>query len=168
LNARIQVEHPVTEMVTGVDLVAEQLRLAGGEPLSLSQSEVAISGAAIECRINAEDPGSSFAPTPGVLERLDLPAGPWTRVDAGYLAGARVSPYYDSLLAKIVVWGPDRPAALARMDRALAEIRMQGRGISTTAEFHRTVLSHPVFAAGEHTIHFVDEMATVEKGVTES
>jgi acetyl-CoA carboxylase biotin carboxylase subunit len=151
-----------------VDLVAEQLRVAAGEPLSLSQSEVAISGAAIECRINAEDPASSFAPTPGVLERLDLPAGPWTRVDAGYLAGARVSPYYDSLLAKIVVWGPDRPAALARMDRALTEIRVHGRGISTTVEFHRAVLSHPVFAAGEHTIHFVDEMVTEEKGVAAS
>lgn len=158
LNARIQVEHPVTEMVTGVDLVAGQLRIAGGEPLSLKQDDVTITGAAIECRINAEDPASAFAPTPGLLERLDLPAGPWTRVDAGYLAGARVSPFYDSLLAKVVVWGPDRPAALARMDRSLAEIRVDGKGISTTAAFHRTVLSHPVFAAGEHTIGFVDEM----------
>ncbi|HKS49983.1 MAG TPA: acetyl-CoA carboxylase biotin carboxylase subunit [Amycolatopsis sp.] len=164
LNARIQVEHPVTEMVTGVDLVAEQIRVAGGAPLSLSQSEVEISGAAIECRINAEDPGLSFAPTPGVLERLDLPGGPWTRVDAGYLPGSRVSPYYDSLLAKVVVWGPDRPAALARMDRALTEIRVHGRGISTTAGFHRAVLRHPVFAAGEHTIHFVDEMLAGEMG----
>ncbi|GLY67820.1 acetyl-CoA carboxylase biotin carboxylase subunit [Amycolatopsis taiwanensis] len=163
LNARIQVEHPVTEMVTGVDLVAEQLRVAGGEPLSLSQSDVVISGAAIECRINAEDPGASFAPTPGVLERLELPGGPWTRVDAGYLAGSRVPPHYDSLLAKVVVWGPDRRSVLARMDRALTEIRVQGRGISTTAGFHRAVLSHPVFAAGEHTIHFVDEMLTEEK-----
>ncbi|HET6500675.1 MAG TPA: acetyl-CoA carboxylase biotin carboxylase subunit [Amycolatopsis sp.] len=168
LNARIQVEHPVTEMVTGVDLVAEQLRVAGGERLSLTQSEVTLCGAAIECRINAEDPTSSFAPTPGVLERLDLPAGPWTRVDAGYRAGSRVSPYYDSLLAKVVVWGPDRPAVLARMDRALAEIRVNGKGISTSAEFHRAVLSHPVFVAGEHTIHFVDEMLTEEKGVAAS
>jgi acetyl-CoA carboxylase, biotin carboxylase subunit len=163
LNARIQVEHPVTEMVTGVDLVAEQLRVAGGERLSLRQSDVTIRGAAIECRINAEDPGASFAPTPGVLERLELPAGPWTRVDTGYLPGARVSPHYDSLLAKVVVWGPDRPSVLARMDRALTEVRVHGRGISTTAEFHRAVLSHPVFAAGEHTIHFVDEMLNEQR-----
>jgi acetyl-CoA carboxylase biotin carboxylase subunit len=158
MNARIQVEHPVTEMTTGIDLVAEQIRIASGRPLSVAQDQVAIRGAAVECRINAEDPVRGFAPTAGPLDVLDLPSGPWTRVDTGYRAGGHVSPYYDSLLAKVVVWAPDRPAALARMHRALAELRVCGDGIATTAGFHRTVLSHPVFRAGEHTIDFVDDL----------
>jgi acetyl-CoA carboxylase biotin carboxylase subunit len=158
LNARIQVEHPVTEMVTGVDLVHEQIRLAAGEPLSFAQSEVRFTGAAIECRINAEDPTRGFAPTPGVLDVFDPPAGPWTRVDSGYLSGARVSPYYDSLLAKLIVWAPDRRQALTRMDRALAEFRVGGRGIATTIDFHRSIMRDPVFRACEHSIHFVDQL----------
>ncbi|NIH88276.1 acetyl-CoA carboxylase biotin carboxylase subunit [Amycolatopsis granulosa] len=164
LNARIQVEHPVTEVVTGIDLVAEQIRVAAGEPLRLAQDDVRFTGAAIECRINAEDPDRSFAPAPGVLDRWEPPAGPWIRVDAGYRTGDRVPPHYDSLLAKVVAWGPERPVALARMDRALAELDVHGEGIRTTAGFHRAVLNHPAFRAGEHTIHFVDEFLNEEKG----
>ena len=158
MNARIQVEHPVTEMTTGIDLVAEQIRIAGGQPLSVTQDQVTIRGAAVECRINAEDPERGFAPTPGRLDVLDLPTGPWTRVDTGYRAGDHVPPYYDSLLAKVVVWGPDRATALARMHRALAELRVGGAGVATTAGFSRTVLAHPAFRAGEHTIAFVDDL----------
>ncbi len=160
MNARIQVEHPVTEMITGVDLVQEQIRVAAGEPLSLRQHDVGLTGAAIECRINAEDPDRGFIPAPGVLDVFDLPAGPWTRVDSGYLPGARVSPYYDPLLAKLIVWAPNREQALARMDRALSEVRIEGRGVVTTVGFHRSILRHPVFRAGEHSIHFVDQLST--------
>jgi acetyl-CoA carboxylase biotin carboxylase subunit len=160
MNARIQVEHPVTEMITGIDLVQEQILVAAGQPLSLKQQDVGLTGAAIECRINAEDPARGFAPTPGILDVFDLPAGPWTRVDSGYMPGARVTPYYDSLLAKLVVWAPDREQALARMDRALGEFRVEGRGITTTVGFHRAILRHPVFRAGEHSIHFVDQLIT--------
>ncbi len=160
MNARIQVEHPVTEMITGVDLVQEQIRVAAGEPLSLKQQDIGRTGAAIECRINAEDPARGFAPAPGVLDVFDLPAGPWTRVDSGYLPGTRVTPYYDSLLAKLVVWAPDREQALTRMDRALGEFRVEGRGVVTTVDFHRSILRHPVFRAGKHSIHFVDQLIT--------
>ncbi|MGH3917543.1 MAG: acetyl-CoA carboxylase biotin carboxylase subunit [Pseudonocardiaceae bacterium] len=160
MNARIQVEHPVTEMITGVDLVQEQIRVAAGEPLSLTQRDVHLTGAAIECRINAEDPARGFAPAPGVLDVFDLPAGPWTRVDSGYVPGARVTPYYDSLLAKLIVWAPDRVRALARMDRALGEFRVEGRGVVTTVGFHRSILRHPVFRAGTHSLDFVDQFLT--------
>jgi acetyl-CoA carboxylase biotin carboxylase subunit len=177
MNARIQVEHPVTEMVTGVDLVREQIRVAAGHPLELRQDDVVLRGAAIECRINAEDPRRGFAPTAGVLDVLELPGGPWTRVDSGYTAGAAVSPHYDPLLAKIIVWAPDREQALARMDRALAEVRVDGRGVATTADFHRAVIRHPGFRAGTHDLHLIDELSrdatgaagtTNEKGGTSS
>jgi acetyl-CoA carboxylase, biotin carboxylase subunit len=164
MNARIQVEHPVTEMITGVDLVQEQIRIAAGEPLSLKQQDVRLTGAAIECRINAEDQARSFAPTPGILDVFDLPAGPWTRVDSGYVPGARVTPYYDSLLAKLVVWAPDRDRALTRMDRALGEIRVEGRGITTTIGFHRSILRDPVFRAGKHSTHFLDQFIAEPTG----
>jgi len=167
MNARIQVEHPVTEMTTGIDLIREQIRVAAGEPLGIRQEDVTFSGAAIECRINAEDPDRGFAPTPGVIDVLELPGGPWTRVDSGYTAGAQITPHYDSLLAKVVVWAPDRTQALARMGRALGEIRVEGRGVATTAGLHRAILRHPTFCAGEHSIHFVDEFMTEKKGSTE-
>ena len=133
MNARIQVEHPVTEMITGVDLVREQLLVAGGAPLGLAQDDISCTGAAIECRINAEDPVRGFAPTPGRLEVYVPPAGPWTRWDTGYRQGDQVSPHYDSLLGKLIVWAPTRAQALARMDRALAELRVKGPGVRTTA-----------------------------------
>jgi acetyl-CoA carboxylase biotin carboxylase subunit len=161
INARIQVEHPVTEMITGIDLIQEQIRVAAGQPLSVKQQDVDLIGAAVECRINAEDPSRGFAPTSGVLDVFEPPAGPWTRVDSGYVSGARVTPYYDSLLAKLIVWAPAREQALTRMDRALSEFRVEGRGIATTVDFHRAMLRHPVFRAGKHSIHFVDQL-TIE------
>ncbi|MBB2910423.1 acetyl-CoA carboxylase biotin carboxylase subunit [Streptosporangium becharense] len=150
MNCRIQVEHPVTEMLTGVDLVHEQLRIAAGEPLSLRQEDVVPRGAAIECRINAEDPERGFAPAPGTLTEFDLPAGPFVRVDTHCRPGYRVPPAYDSLLAKVVVWAPDRDRAMARMRRALAEFHAAGPGVHTTTEFLRSVLDHPAFTGAEH------------------
>jgi acetyl-CoA carboxylase, biotin carboxylase subunit len=161
VNARIQVEHPVTEMTTGVDLVQEQIRIASGLPLAMTQDAVTISGAAIECRINAEDPTRNFAPTPGLVETYRPPGGPWTRVDADCCAGHRVSPYYDSLLAKVVVWAPDREQALARMRRALAEFEISGPALSTTVDLQRAILAHPQFRAGLHSTAFIDHLLTV-------
>jgi acetyl-CoA carboxylase biotin carboxylase subunit len=158
INGRIQVEHPVTEMVTGIDLIAEQLRVAAGYPLSIKQDDVVMTGASIECRLNAEDPDKGFRPTPGLLEACDLPAGPWTRVDAGCRAGSVVPPYYDSLIAKLVVWAPDRQRAVARMDRALSEVHISGPGIRTTARFLREILADPVFRDGQHTTGYVDDL----------
>ncbi|SDQ09893.1 acetyl/propionyl/methylcrotonyl-CoA carboxylase subunit alpha [Quadrisphaera sp. DSM 44207] len=157
VNTRIQVEHPVTEVVTGVDLVREQIRIAAGEPLGVKQEDVVVTGAAIECRINAEDPRRAFAPTAGLLDVVELPGGPGVRVDAGYTAGSRVTPHYDSLLAKVVVWAPDREQALTRMQRALAELRIEGRGVATTRELHQALLRSEVFRAGEHHTGFLDQ-----------
>lgn len=134
MNTRIQVEHPITEAVTDVDLVAEQLRIASGEPLSVTQDDIAVEGVALELRINAEDPDQNFFPSPGTLDRFDMPAGPGIRVDTGFVAGDAVSPYYDSLLAKLVVHGPDRAVAFARAAQALRELRVEG--IKTTAPLH--------------------------------
>ena len=131
MNTRIQVEHPVTEVATGVDLVAEQLRIAAGEPLRLTQDDVAPRGCALELRINAEDPGAGFMPSPGTLERVGLPAGPWVRMDTWMETGGEVPPFYDSLLGKLIVWGDDRATALARARRALAELDVAG--VRTTA-----------------------------------
>jgi acetyl-CoA carboxylase biotin carboxylase subunit len=156
MNARIQVEHPVTEMVTGIDLVRQQILIAAGEGLGFAQSDVRLDGASVQCRINAEDPARGFAPTPGVLDVFTAPAGPWTRVDSGYPQGSRVSPYYDSLLAKVVVWAPDRQQALDRMLRALGELRVEGKGVATTAGLLREVVNHPVFRADEHSIQFLE------------
>ncbi|MFN8099725.1 MAG: acetyl-CoA carboxylase biotin carboxylase subunit [Dermatophilaceae bacterium] len=149
MNARIQVEHPVTELVTGVDLIQEQLRVAAGLPLSVSQSEIRFTGHAIECRINAEDPARGFAPTPGAITQLRWPLGPGVRIDAACDVGTVVSPYYDSMIGKLIVWGPTREAAIARTQRALAEIRIDGRGLKSTVAFHQEVLAHGAFRAGD-------------------
>ncbi|OXM62274.1 MULTISPECIES: acetyl-CoA carboxylase biotin carboxylase subunit [Amycolatopsis] len=151
VNCRIQVEHPVTEMVTGIDLVREQLRVAAGLPLSVTQDDVRPRGVAVECRINAEDPARDFVPCPGELTEFVPPGGPFVRVDTHAHPGCRITPDYDSLVAKVIVWGPDRPAALARMDRALGEFRIGGRGVHTTRDLLRRVLADPAFVAGEHT-----------------
>ncbi|PRY70564.1 acetyl-CoA carboxylase biotin carboxylase subunit [Glaciihabitans tibetensis] len=156
MNARIQVEHPVTEMLTGIDLVREQILIADGLPLAFGQQDVRCHGAAIECRINAEDPARGFAPTPGRLDVYRAPAGPWTRMDTGYREGDQVSPHYDSLLAKLIVWAPTRDQALSRMDRALAEMAVDGPGLSTTANLHRALLRHPDIRADRHDIQFLD------------
>ena len=158
INGRIQVEHPVTELVTGLDLVAEQLRVASGLPISTGSDEVPRRGAAIECRINAEDPRRDFVPTPGVLTEFHPPGGPFTRVDSHAYTGMRVTADYDSLLAKLVVWGRDRDEAIARAGRALAEFRICGPGVCTTAGFLRDVLGWRSFRAGRYNTTLVRQM----------
>ncbi len=148
MNTRIQVEHPVTEMVTGVDLVREQLTVADGAPLSLTQDQVQPRGHAIELRINAEDPLRHFQPSPGPLRQLRLPSGPFVRTDSGCEAGGAVSPFYDSLIAKVVVWADTREAAIGRAKRAMDEVEVQG--VQTTAAFLRQVLEMPAFLEASH------------------
>ncbi|GAB3457712.1 acetyl-CoA carboxylase biotin carboxylase subunit [Actinophytocola sediminis] len=150
VNCRIQVEHPVTEMVTGVDLIAEQLRVAAGERLRLSQEDVVLRGAAIECRVNVEDPRRDFAPAPGRLTEFTPPGGPFVRVDTHGYTGYKVPANYDSLLAKVITWAPDRDGAIARMRRALAEFTIDGPGVHTTREFLDRVLADQHFAEGKH------------------
>ena len=158
VNCRIQVEHPVTEMVTGVDLVQEQILIAAGEPLRMRQEDVRPTGASFEARINVEDPDRGFAPAPGLLAEFTPPGGPFVRVDTHGYSGYRVPSDYDSLLAKLVVWAPDRRQALARLSRALEEFRITGPGVRTTAPFLAELVADPVFAAGEHTTSIVDEV----------
>jgi len=155
MNTRIQVEHPVTEMVTGIDLVKEQLRVAAGRPLSFGDADILPRGHAVECRINAEDAGRDFAPAPGVVTRYREPAGFGIRVDSAMEAGAAILPAYDSLIAKLVVWGRDREEAIARARRALTEFEVAG--VPTTIPFHRAVLDHQIFQAGEATTAFLPE-----------
>jgi acetyl-CoA carboxylase biotin carboxylase subunit len=158
VNCRIQVEHPVTEMVTGVDLVREQLMVAAGRPLSMTQRDVEPRGAAIECRLNAEDPERDFAPAPGLLTEFAPSGGPFVRVDTHCFPGCRVSAAYDSLLAKLIVWAPDRPQAVARMRRVLNEFRVDGPGVATTGPFLTAVLDHPLFLAAKHDTGLVAEI----------
>jgi acetyl-CoA carboxylase biotin carboxylase subunit len=154
MNTRIQVEHPVTELVTGIDLVAEQLRVAAGEPLSFAQDDVVVNGAAVEVRINAEDPERAFLPSPGQITELELPGGPGVRVDTAAYAGYHVPPFYDSLIAKLVCWGRDRGEALARTRRALEEFRVEG--IHTTVPFHRGLLADEAVQAGDYDVEFLE------------
>lgn len=158
VNCRIQVEHPVTEMVTGVDLVREQLCIAAGEGSGLRQEDVVPRGVAVECRINVEDPERNFAPTPGVLEEFFPAAGPFVRLDTHGYPGYRVPASYDSLLAKLIVWAPDRAAALDRMDRALAEFHVRGPGVRTTAAFLRKVIQDHEFRAGNFSTGIVERI----------
>jgi acetyl-CoA carboxylase, biotin carboxylase subunit len=154
VNARIQVEHAVTEMVTGVDLVKEQIALAAGERLSISEEQVWVNGHAIECRINAEDPAADFAPSTGVLTTFLPPSGPGIRVDTHCFQGYEVPPFYDSLLAKVIAWGRDRPEAVARMQRALDETTIIG--VMTNIAAHRKILASELFRAGKVTTHLID------------
>jgi acetyl-CoA carboxylase biotin carboxylase subunit len=154
VNARIQVEHPVTELVTGIDLVREQIRVAAGEKLRFGQEDVAQRGHAIECRINAEDPAAGFRPSPGLITRWQPAGGPGVRLDTHAVAGYRVPPNYDSLVAKLLVHQPTRAEALACMRRALGEFIIEG--IHTTIPIHREIMSHPDFAAGKVDTTFIE------------
>ncbi len=154
MNTRIQVEHPVTEVVTGIDLIAEQLRIAAGEPLRFLQEDIQLRGHAIECRINAEDPRNNFRPAPGTITGWLPPGGPGVRFDSHVYTGYEIPPFYDSLIGKLIVWGEDRPAALRRMRRALSECAVIG--VPTTIEFHLALLDRPEFQRGEVHTKFVE------------
>ena len=155
MNTRLQVEHPVTEMVTGLDLVKEQIRIASGEPLCFSQDEIQSQGHAIECRIYAEDPRNNFLPSTGRLTTLAPAAGPGVRDDNGYYAGSEVSIYYDPLIAKLITWGNDRGEAIARMKRALSEYLVLG--VETSIPFCKAVMAHEKFVAGDFDTHFIEK-----------
>ncbi len=154
VNARIQVEHTVTEMVTGVDLVKEQIALAGGEPLSFSEEQIWVKGHAIECRVNAEDSTADFAPSSGVLTTFLPPGGPGIRIDSHCFQGYEIPPFYDSLLGKVIAWGRDRSEAIARMQRALDEFTIVG--VSTNIAAHKKILASELFKSGRVTTHLID------------
>jgi acetyl-CoA carboxylase biotin carboxylase subunit len=158
INSRIQVEHPVTEMVTGCDLVHEQFYIAAGLPLRPRPEDVVPRGVAIECRVNVEDPECGFAPTPGRLERFSAPAGPFVRVDTHAYPGYQVSPHYDSLIAKVAVWAPSRAEALSRAERALGEFDVAGPGVRTTIPFVKQVLGDTEFRKGQYSTGLVERL----------
>ncbi|GAA6756698.1 acetyl-CoA carboxylase biotin carboxylase subunit [Thermus thalpophilus] len=155
MNTRIQVEHPVTEMITGIDLVQAQFRIAQGEKLWLKQEEIGVRGHAIEVRVNAEDPEKGFRPSIGKVETLLFPGGPGIRVDSHLYAGYQIPPHYDSLIAKIIAWAPTREEAIRRMERALSETVIEGPGLKTTIPFHQKVLQNAFFRRGAVYTNFV-------------
>ena len=155
MNTRIQVEHPVTEWVTGVDLVREQILIASGEQLSYRQEHIVQNGHALECRINAEDPDKNFMPNPGKIQDYLAPGGFGVRVDSAVYPGYTVNPFYDSMIAKLIVWAPTREEAILRMRRALSEMKVEG--IKTTIPFHERLLMHPEFLSGNVTTRFLEE-----------
>ncbi len=161
MNTRLQVEHPITEEVTGVDIVTEQLRIARGRQLSLTQEQVKMQGWAIECRINAEDPYNNFLPSTGFVSHHSVPTGPGVRVDSGVYAGFQISPYYDSLISKLVVRGDSRGQAILRMRRALEEYRIVG--VKTNIPFHQRILEQARFIAGNFDTRFVEERFSLEQ-----
>jgi acetyl-CoA carboxylase, biotin carboxylase subunit len=158
INCRIQVEHPVTEMLTGVDMVVLQMRIAAGEPLPFSQSDITLEGHAIEFRINAEDPAHDFRPGAGVVTRYHAPGGPGVRMDSHLYEGYEVPPFYDSLLGKLVVWGPDRGTAIARGKAALDELLVEG--LTTNVEIHRALLANDAFLEGQMTTNLLDRVGS--------
>jgi pyruvate carboxylase subunit A len=154
VNARIQVEHPVTEMVTGIDIVKEQIRIASGLPLSVRQEDVVVRGSALECRINAEDPLNDFAPTPGKISSHQPPGGAGVRVDSGILGSTNIPPFYDPMISKLIVWGRDRNEAIERMQRALFEYILTGTRCNIP--FHRAVMENARFIKGDLDTHFIE------------
>ncbi len=160
MNTRLQVEHPVTEMVTGVDIVKEQIRIARGRPLSYAQQDIHLNGWAIECRVNAEDPFNNFMPSTGKILFSQIPTGPGVRVDTGVYPGFEISPYYDSLISKVIVWGETRGQALLRMRRALEEYKLIG--VKTNIPFHQALLEQHRFIAGHFDTRFVEERFELE------
>lgn len=161
MNTRVQVEHPVTEMVTGIDIVKEQIRIAAGERMKIKQEDVKLTGAAIECRINAEDPTNNFMPCPGKIEELNLPGGPGVRVDTHIYQNYVISPFYDSMVAKLIVHAKTRDEAIKIMARALSEFYIAP--IKTTINFHQQILQHPQFLKGAVNTHFLENMAKNEQ-----
>jgi acetyl-CoA carboxylase biotin carboxylase subunit len=157
MNTRLQVEHPVTELVTGLDLVREMVRVAQGEPLGFGQADLTARGAAIECRVYAEDPATGFLPSPGVIQKLSTPAGPGVRDDGGAYEGCTISSFYDPLISKLSVWAPTRERAVARMRRALGEYVVTG--IRTNLPFHEKLFAHPEFIAGRYDTGFIDRFS---------
>ena len=155
MNTRIQVEHPITEMITGLDLITEQISIAQGEKLKLKQSDIVLKGHSIECRINAEDPNLNIRPHPGKISGYLPPGGPGVRMDSHIYTDYEVPPYYDSLIGKLIVWGPDRLTAIRRMKRALKECAITG--VPTTIDFHKKVIEVPAFLAGETYTNFIEE-----------
>lgn len=159
VNARVQVEHPVTEMVTGIDIVKEQIRIASGLPLSFRQQDVRIRGSAIECRINAEDPLNGFVPTPGKIQAYHSPGGTGIRVDSGVYRSYSIPPFYDPLMSKLIAWGMDREEAIGKMRRALYEYVIAG--VKSNIPFHQAVMENPRFIQGELGTHFIDREVTL-------
>ncbi|WP_134702071.1 acetyl-CoA carboxylase biotin carboxylase subunit [Ammoniphilus sp. YIM 78166] len=162
MNTRIQVEHPVTELVTGIDLIKEQIRVAAGYPLSFEQEDVKIDGWAIECRINAENPARNFMPSPGKVNAYLPPGGFGVRIDSAVYTGYEISPFYDSMVAKVIVWGKDREEAIERMKRALDEFVIEG--ISTTIPFHQRLLEHEGFVKGDFNTKFLETYDVMVEG----
>jgi acetyl-CoA carboxylase, biotin carboxylase subunit len=156
MNTRIQVEHPITEVITGIDLVKEQLKVAGGEGLSVRQEEIPLAGHSIEFRINAEDPENDFFPSPGEVTTVEVPGGPGVRVDTAVFAGYQIPPFYDSMVGKLIVWGTDREEALARGRRALEEYRLEG--IKTTIPLHLRLLDDEAFLSGQYHTGYLERL----------
>ncbi len=165
MNTRLQVEHPVTELVTGVDIVKEQIRIARGRKMRYSQEDIRLNGWAIECRINAEDPYSNFMPSTGVLNSIIPPTGPGVRVDTGVFAGLEITPYYDSLISKLICWGETRGEAILRMRRALEEYRILG--VKTNIPFHQRIMDSHRFIAGQFDTRFVEERFAMDEANAE-
>jgi acetyl-CoA carboxylase biotin carboxylase subunit len=161
MNTRLQVEHPVTEMITGIDLVREQIRVASGEGLSCTQEQVHLHGHAIECRINAEDP-ETFAPSPGLVKNYVAPGGMHVRVDSGLYTGYKVPPYYDSMIGKLIVYGSNRDSCIRRLKRALEEYVVEG--MKTTVPLHQKLVRDPEFLAGNYTIKWLEQWLAKNAG----
>jgi acetyl-CoA carboxylase, biotin carboxylase subunit len=160
MNTRLQVEHPVTEVVTGIDIVKEQIRIARGRQLRYTQRDIKLTGWAIECRVNAEDPYNNFMPSTGVIEHILQPTGPGVRIDSGVYTGYEVSPYYDSMIAKLIVWGETRAEAVLRMRRALEEYKIIG--LYTNIPFHQYLMESHRFMAGQYDTRFIEERFSME------